>query len=71
MSEQVPAKLLYDIPEVASMLGLGRSHVYGYVMRGDLPSLKLGRRRKITVEAVREFIQRLQAEAEHHSEPNK
>jgi excisionase family DNA binding protein len=65
MSEQqVPAKLLLDIPEVASLLGLGRTHIYGYVMRGELPSLKLGRRRKVTVEAVREFVTKLQAEAE-------
>ena len=60
MSEQVPAKLLLDINEVADLMGLGRSHVYGYVMRGELRSLKLGRRRKVTVESVRDFIQRRQ-----------
>ncbi len=59
-----PPRLLLDVTEVAQILGLGRSHVYSYVMRGELRSLKLGRRRKITVESVREFIQRLQAEAE-------
>jgi excisionase family DNA binding protein len=60
MEQPVPAKLLLDINEVADLMGLGRSHVYGYVMRGELRSLKLGRRRKITVESVREFIQHQQ-----------
>lgn len=61
MNGQVP-KLLLDVNEVAKLLGLGRSHVYGYLLRGELRSLKLGRRRKIPVDSLREFIQKLQGE---------
>jgi excisionase family DNA binding protein len=62
--ESNPAKLLLDVSEVAEILGLGRSHTYAYILRGELRSLKLGRRRKIPVESVRDFIAKLQAEAE-------
>ena len=58
MEQEIPAKLLLDVFEVAQLLGLGRSHVYRYVMTGELRSLKLGRRRKVRVEWVREFIEK-------------
>ena len=66
MTEQpTPApKLLYDVHEVAGMLGLGRSKLYGYLLRGELRSVKLGRRRLVPIEAVHEFVRTLQAEAE-------
>ncbi len=53
--------LLLTISEAAKRLSIGRSHAYAYVMRGDLPSIKLGRSRRVSVEAVSAFIQRLQA----------
>ena len=62
--QATPARLLLDVSEVASLLGLGRSHIYGYVMRGELRSLKLGRRRKIPVDSVRDFLLKLQEEAQ-------
>ena len=58
MNEENPAKLLLDVSEVERILGLGRSHLYGYILRGELSSLKLGRRRKIAVESVLDFIQK-------------
>ncbi len=67
MNEQHPAKLLLDVKEVAELLGCGRSHIYGYVMRGELKSFKLGRRRKIAIESVLDFIQKQRAEAEDAS----
>jgi excisionase family DNA binding protein len=63
VNEQIlPAKLLLDVSDVMEVLGLGRSHVYGYILRGELRSLKLGRRRKIPVDAVLEFVAKLKAE---------
>ena len=62
MLEQRAEKLLFDVSEVASMCGLSRSHVYTYVQSGRLRSLKAGRRRKVTLESVREFIKELQQE---------
>jgi excisionase family DNA binding protein len=61
------AKMLYTIREVAEMLRLSRSELYGCVLRGELQSLKLGRRRLIRLEAVHDFSEKLQrvAEARH------
>lgn len=63
MSDQDQARLLLDVREAADLLGIGRSHLYSYVLRGDLPSIKLGRRRKISLEAIHEFISRQEEEA--------
>lgn len=60
MTEGMPGKLLLNVDEVAQILGVGRSHLYAYIASGKLRSLKLGRRRKIGVEAVREFIAKLE-----------
>lgn len=57
MEEQNPAKLLLDVHEVAELLGVGRSHLYGYILRGELRSIRLGRRRKVSLEAVHDFVQ--------------
>lgn len=58
MQERNPAKLLLDVHEVAELLGIGRSHLYGYIVRGELRSISLGRRRKITRDAISDFLQR-------------
>ena len=63
--QSYPSKLLLDINEVAAILGIGRSLAYAYVMRGEIRSLKLGRLRKVPVDAVHEFIAR---QAKHEGE---
>ena len=55
-------KLLLTIDEAAQRLGIGRSHAYVYVMKGEIPSVKIGRSRRVPVAALEGFIQRLQAE---------
>jgi excisionase family DNA binding protein len=56
-----PSKLLLTVEEVAKILNLSRSKLYNsYLLTGDLPSLKLGRRRLIRVQAVHEFVERLE-----------
>lgn len=55
-------RILLSVNEAAVMLGLGRSLVYQLVMCGDLPSIKLNRARRIPVQALEEYVQRLQAE---------
>lgn len=55
-------KRLLTIPEAALRLGIGRSHAYIYVLRGDLESVKLGRSRRVPVEAIDAFVERLRAE---------
>ena len=47
---------LYTVVEVAAILGLGRTLVYQLVLRGDIPSIKIGRSRRIPRFAVDDFI---------------
>ena len=53
MDEQ---KLLITVSEAAARLGLGRSFVYQLVMKGDIPSIKLGRARRVPVSGLERFI---------------
>jgi excisionase family DNA binding protein len=56
MNDAVGTKMLLTIPEVALRLGLGRSLTYQLVMQGQIPSLKLGRARRVPLVALEEFI---------------
>lgn len=58
--ERVQGKLLLDVNEVCEVTGLGRSHLYRYLLRGDLRSAKFGRRRKVSVTALLDFIKKLE-----------
>jgi excisionase family DNA binding protein len=49
--------------EVAALLKVGRTKVYELMDRGDLPSLKIDRCRRIPASAVPAFIQRRLEEA--------
>lgn len=62
MSDGEPAKMLFDVKEVAERLGIGRSHLYGYILRGELRSISLGRRRKVSLEAINDFVRRQEQE---------
>ncbi len=43
---------LLTVPEVATLLRIGRGKAYSLVRQGDLPSLKLGRTLRIPKSAV-------------------
>ena len=50
---------LYTIPETCEALGgIGRSLVYDLIGRGELASLRAGRRRLVTGAAIRDYIER-------------
>jgi excisionase family DNA binding protein len=50
-----PAQLL-SIDEVMERLGVGRNTVFNLMGSGRLRSVKLGRRRMISEQAIRDFI---------------
>lgn len=50
------SKILLTVPEVAHRLGLGRSFIYQLVMKGEIRSIKLGRARRIPVDALEQFV---------------
>jgi excisionase family DNA binding protein len=55
--------LAVDIPGACRLTGLGRTQIYELVSSGKLRSCKVGRRRIITVEAIRDYLARLEAAA--------
>lgn len=55
-------KLLLPVEEVAHLLSVNRSTVYDMLARGDLPSVKLGRRRLIYRQSLVDFIVRSESD---------
>ena len=51
-------KLLVTVEEAAQLLSVNRSTVYDMLGRGDLPSIKIGRRRLISRQSLVDFINR-------------
>ena len=49
-------ELLVTVDEAARRLSVGRTFLYGLVMRGEIASLKLGRGRRIPVAALVRFV---------------
>ena len=56
-------KVLLTVDEAAQRLGIGRSHAYVYVLRGELPSVKLGRARRVPAEGLQEFVDKLREQS--------
>lgn len=56
-------KLAVSINEAAEMIGLKRDLTYRLVLGGDIPSFKVGSRRLVSVEALRDYVERRTAES--------
>jgi excisionase family DNA binding protein len=54
-----PVKHLYSAEEAAEFLGIGRTFLFRLLATGQIESFKIGRKRKITREALDEYVQRL------------
>lgn len=52
-------KLGYSIEEAAGAAGIGRSLLCELIRRGDIDSVKIGRRRIIPADSLRRYIARL------------
>lgn len=61
METTTPAKLLLSAEEAARALGIGRTRMYELLRAGNVPSVKLGRSRRIRPEDLDEFVERLAA----------
>jgi excisionase family DNA binding protein len=53
-----PTLVALTVEEAARRIGIGRTKMYEYVTSGEIPSVKIGRLRRIPVEAVAEFLTR-------------
>ncbi len=56
-------RLLHSVTEAAQLLGISRAHAYELTTRGELRSVRIGRRRLVSSEALREFIAGLEGDA--------
>ena len=55
------ASSLLTAPEVAQMLGMPRTWVYEQSRAGRIPTVTLGRYRRYREEAIKEWIEQLEA----------
>ena len=55
-------KKLVTVAEAAIILGISRAHLYTAVMRGEIPSIKIGKARRIAVAVIDEWIARQQGQ---------
>lgn len=51
-----------NVTDAAAELGVSRAHVYVLMKSGELPSLLIGRRRKIRAAAISEYLQRRESQ---------
>ncbi len=50
-------ELLLSIDEAARRLSCGRSYLYELIRRGEIVSVKLGRSRRVPVQALQDYAQ--------------
>lgn len=55
--------LLHPVDDTCNILGIGKSQTWELIARGELESVKIGRRRLIPHDAIVDYVQRLRAEA--------
>jgi excisionase family DNA binding protein len=59
VDEPPPVRVLYPLREIQQKLGVSRSTVYQLLSDGQLPSVKIGRRRFVTAAALTAYIEGL------------
>ena len=56
-------KMLFTVEEAAGLLGIGRSRMFDLIRTGELRSVKIGVSRRITFDALREYVAALEKSA--------
>jgi excisionase family DNA binding protein len=56
------SRILYPTAEVAQQLGVGLSTAKALIKSGELRSVKIGRSRRVPVEALHDYVRRLDTE---------
>lgn len=49
---------LHSVPDAAPLLGMTPKGLWGLVSRGEIETVKVGRLRRISERAIKDFIQR-------------
>lgn len=58
---QMPERVLLTVEEVAERLGIGRTTTFRLVKAGEIESVRIGRLRRIHIDAVNTYAARLVA----------
>ncbi len=63
LNEPTPkhAPIAVSPDEAARLAGIGRTTLYAALAKGDLPSIKIGTRRLVRVDAIRAWLARHEA----------
>lgn len=61
MSAERAPRLVYNPQDAAAELGVSRQTIYALMAAGELPSVKIGRCRRIRHEALVAYLDRLEA----------
>lgn len=56
MSGMSGQRLAYSVAEAAKVSGLGRTTLYSLIASGELPSKKIGKRRIIPADGLRQLL---------------
>ncbi len=51
-----PTRVALTVEEAARRLGVGRTTMYGLVASGEVPSVTIGRLRRVPAEALKEYV---------------
>jgi len=56
-------RVLLTVEEAANALAIGRTMMFHLIGTGEIPSVLIGRARRVSVEAVREYARKLETTA--------
>lgn len=59
-------RVLLSVEAAAERLSMSRTRVYGLIKSGDLGSVRVGRLRRIPIDALLQYVARLLAEQSNH-----
>jgi len=55
----MPEPLLYTIEQACEKLSIGRTRLFGFIAKGDLETVRIGRSRRIPRAALERFVENL------------
>jgi len=61
-NNKVELPMLFTVEQVAQILGIGRSTVFQLIKNDHIESIRLGRSRRIPVDAMQNYVDELRAE---------
>ena len=56
--EQKKPRVVYDVPEAGELLGLSRGAAYAAAIRGEIPTIRIGRLLKVPKAAFDRMLER-------------